>query len=451
MDKTDNSRLFPILASCWTLFLGMALIMLGNGLQASLLGVRAAMEDFGTTMTGVVMSGYFLGLIFGCKYVPLMVKRVGHIRIFGALASLASTSILMQAIFVDPIVWWFMRLVTGYSYAGLYIVAESWLNEASDNQTRGKVFSFYMLISFGGLGGGQLLLNAAPPSSFELFLIVSLLISLAVIPILVSASKAPQFEVMENTSIVMLYNVSPVGVVGILISGLVMGTVFGMGPVYATNTGMSVAQVSLFMGTIILGGFLFQYPLGWLSDVFGRSKIILLSTIAGACISFLAMQLAGGKNIDGLYPFVIATFGGFSLSLYALCSVHTNDYLTPIQMVAASGTMVLISAVGATLGSPVTAFFMERYGSSSFYGTISFTLILYAFFTFWRLTRQNRLEKEEQSSFVMMTASPLSASLTPDVELKDLEAAIKEEPEAIQSSFEELIKETDSTMDKKTE
>lgn len=450
MDKTDNIRLLPILAGCWALFLGMALIMLGNGLQASLLGVRAAMEDFGTTMTGVVMSGYFLGLIFGCKYVPLMVKKVGHIRIFGALASLASTAILMQAIFVDPLMWWVMRLVTGYSYAGLYIVAESWLNEASDNKTRGKVFSVYMLINFGGLGGGQLLLNAAPPSSFELFLIVSLLISLAVIPILVSASRAPQFEVMENTGIFMLYNVSPVGVVGILVSGLVMGTVFGMGPVYATDTGMSVAQVSLFMGTIILGGFLFQYPLGWLSDVFGRSKIILLSTIAGSAISLAATQLAGTENSGMLFPIVIGIFGGLALSLYALCSVHINDYLTPIQMVAASGTMVLLSAVGATLGSPVTAFFMERLGPNSFFGTISVTFLLFAFFTFWRLTRQDRLEKEEQSSFVVMTASPLSASLTPDVELKDLEAAINEEPEAIQSSFEELIKETESSVDEKS-
>ncbi len=451
MDKTDNIRLLPTLSNCWTLFLGMALIMLGNGLQASLLGVRAAMEDFGTTTTGVMMSGYFLGLIFGCKYVPFMVRHVGHIRIFGALASLASTSILIQAIFIDPLIWWVMRLVTGYSYAGLYIVAESWLNEASDNKSRGKVLSIYMLISFGGLGGGQLLLNAAPPSGFELFLIVSLLISLAVIPILVFSSRAPQFEVMENTSIIMLYNVSPVGVIGIVISGLIMGTIFGMGPVYATDTGMSVAQISFFMGTVILGGFLFQYPLGWLSDIFGRTKIILVSTIAGAFISILAMQLTGLKEFNILFPFVIAAFGGFTLSLYALCSVHTNDYLTPIQMVAASGTIVMLSSVGATIGSPVTAFFMELYGPDSFYGTITITLIFFAFFTFWRLTRQTRLEKEEQSNFVMMTASPLSASLTPDVELKDIEAAVKEEPEAIQSSFEELIKEVDNPEDKKAE
>ena len=203
-----------VISNCWALFLGMGLIMLGNGLQATLLGVRASMEDFGTIITGLVMSGYFLGLIAGCNIVPKMVGRVGHVRTFGALASLASTSILVQAIFVDPFVWWAMRILTGFSYAGLFIVAESWINEAADNGTRGKLLSFYMLVSLGGMAGGQMLLNLSDPTGFELFVLVSLLISLAVIPILLSRARAPQFDVLEKVGILQLSRVSPLGVFG---------------------------------------------------------------------------------------------------------------------------------------------------------------------------------------------------------------------------------------------
>ena len=190
--------MLSIISNSWALFLGMGLLMLGNGLQATLLGVRASIEDFGRTITGVVMSGYFIGLIAGCSIVPKIVNRVGHVRTFGALASLASTSILLQAIYVTPWFWWAMRFVTGFAYAGIYIVAESWINEASENGTRGKLLSFYMLVSLGGVAGGQMLLNIAPPSGFELFVLVSLLISLAVIPILLSTARAPQFDVMED-------------------------------------------------------------------------------------------------------------------------------------------------------------------------------------------------------------------------------------------------------------
>ncbi|HHK74763.1 MAG TPA: MFS transporter, partial [Rhizobiales bacterium] len=159
--------MFAVVSNSWALFLGLALIMLGNGLQGSLLGVRASIEGFGVTTTGIVMSGYYIGLLAGSSVVPKLVGHVGHVRSFGVLASLASSSVLVHAVFIDPVVWWLMRLVTGFSYAGLYIVAESWLNEASDNDTRGQLLSFYMLVSFVGLAGGQFMLNIADPSSYK--------------------------------------------------------------------------------------------------------------------------------------------------------------------------------------------------------------------------------------------------------------------------------------------
>lgn len=425
-----------IISNCWALFLGMGLIMLGNGLQATLLGVRASLEDFGTTITGLVMSGYFLGLIIGCNVVPKMVGRVGHVRTFGAMASLASTSILVQAFFIDPLIWWAMRIVTGLSYAGLYIVAESWINQAAHNGTRGKLLSFYMLVSLGGMAGGQLLLNLADPAGFELFVLVSLLISLAVIPILLSTARAPQFEVLDNVSILQLYRVSPLGVFGMFVTGMSIGTFYGMGAVYATEIGFSVKDVSFFMGILILGGFLCQYPLGWLSDTFGPRKIIFFSCTAGVIVSFIAMNSAG----QGVWYFIIvATVGGLAMPLYSLCVVHTNDYLTPTQMVAASGTLVLVSAIGAAVGSPLTALSMDLFGPQAFYGSIATMLGSVAVFALWRSSQRAEVDVEEQGGFVVMATSPLSVSLNADVDLHQIEEAFNEDADAIHSSFEDLV------------
>lgn len=437
-----------ILRNSWALFFGMGMIMLGNGLQGTLVALRASIEDFGTTVTGLVMSGYFIGLIAGCRIIPIIVGRVGHIRTFGALASLASTAILVQAIFVNPWIWWLMRLVTGFSYAGLFIVAESWLNEAADNKTRGKLLSLYMLVSLGGLAGGQFLLNLFPPSSFELFVLVSLLISLAVVPILLSVSKAPQFSILENISIVQLYRVSPLGVFGIFVVGLTYGAIVGMGAVYASDIGLSVKDISLFMGGLILGGFLFQYPLGWLSDTFDPIRVILLSSIVGAIISFVAMHYSP----EGPFLYLVATIiGGLVMPLYALCCVQINNYLTPTQMVAASGTIVLINAVGAAIGSPLTAFLMELFGSESFYGSIGGMLSVIGSFALWRYTQRSAVETEEQGDFVVMVGSPMTAALNPDVALDEIEVAAEEDAADIILSFEDLVSdlETEENLSQK--
>jgi len=433
-----------IISNCWALLLGMGLLMLGYGLQSTLIGVRASLEDFNTSTTGLIMSGYFIGLIIGCNFVPKIIGRVGHIRTFGALASLASTSILVQAVFVDPLVWFVMRFITGFSYAGLYIVAESWLNEAAENETRGQLLSFYMLITLGGTAGGQFLLNLSPPSGFGSFILVSLIVSLAVIPILLSATRAPQYNIMENTSIIQLYRVSPLGVFGMLMSGMAMGSIFGMGAVYATDVGMSVKEISLFMGTLILGGFLFQYPLGWISDRIGRRKVIIFCSIGGAAMSFFAMTASG---VGIMFYTVVAMVGGLTMPLYSLCGVHTNDYLTPTQMVAASGTLVLLSSTGAAVGSPLTAFVMDYFGPQAFYGSMGIMLSSIALFSLWRSTQRADMDAEDRGDFVVLATGPLSASLNPDVNLEEIEAAVDEDAEAIHSSLEELINDLENPDD----
>ncbi len=428
--------MFQVIANSWALFLGLGLIMLGNGLQGSLLGLRASLEGFGVTATGLVMSGYYIGLLIGATIVPKIVARVGHIRSFGAMASLASTSILVHVVIIDPWIWWTMRFVTGFAYAGLYIVAESWLNDASENQTRGQLLSFYMLISLGGMAGGQFLLNIASPSSYELFVLISVLVSIAVIPILLSVSKAPEFNTSESVGLLQLYRVSPLGVTGMLINGVVLGAIFGMGAVYAANVGLSVRQISFFMGSLVLGGAILQYPIGKLSDVFGRRQVIIGTCAAGVAAAFIAAGLEG--NGWRLY-LIIALIGGFSTPLYALCIAHTNDYLNPSQMVAASGTLVLTVSIGSSLGAPITAFAMETFGSQAFFHAIGISMALIGLFAIWRTTQRSALASGDTSDFVIMAPTPMSAALNPEFELEEIVTASETDAEAVQESFEALV------------
>ncbi len=429
-----------VISDSWALFLGLGLIMLGNGLQGSLLGLRASMEGFDVTTTGLVMSGYFIGLLAGAAIVPKFVARVGHIRSFGAMASLASTSILLHAVIIDPWVWWTMRFVTGVAYAGLYIVAESWLNDASENETRGQLLSFYMLISLGGMAGGQFMLNIASPSSYELFVLISVFVSIAVIPILLSVSRAPEFNTSETVSVIQLFKVSPLGVFGVGVNGVMMGAIFGMAAVYAAEIGLSVREISLFMGAIVLGGAFLQYPIGKASDVIGRRQVIIATCAAGVAVAVIAPGFAGQFMANSWSSYlVVALIGGLSTPLYALCTAHTNDYLNPSQMVAASGALVLTAAVGSSLGAPIAALAMDLVGPDGFFHTIAGAMALLCLYAIWRSLRRDAVAVEEMGDFVALAPTPMSAVMNPDIELEEIVTASDTDAEAVQESFAELV------------
>jgi MFS family permease len=384
----------------WALLVGIGLLLMGNGLQASLLGVRADIEDFGSTITGVMMSGYFVGFLFGSAWTPRAVQRVGHIRVFAALAALASIAILVHSLLVHPAVWALMRTVTGLCYAGLYIVAESWLNARSDNATRGRLLSLYMVISYVGMGGGHLTLNVADPSQHDLFMIVSLVISVAVLPILLSATKAPYSEAPRGISLRELYRVSPLGVVGTLATGIANGAVFTMGAVYARGEGLSVAEVSLFMVAVIAGGALFQWPVGKLSDHFDRRLVITGTTFAAAILAVIADRVAGLSDLWLLVA--VCAFGGMTLSLYSLCVAYTNDHLSSEQLIAASSGLVLANGIGAILGPSIAGIAMDLVGASGFFAWLFVVHAAIGVFGLWRMTRRPSPSAEDQGPYVAM-------------------------------------------------
>ena len=382
----------------WALLLGVGLLMLGNGLQSTLLGVRASEEGFGNAVTGLIMSGYFAGFFAGSLWTPQAVRRVGHVRVFAALASLASIAILLHALLVTPPVWVFMRFVTGLSYAGLYIVAESWLNDRSDNATRGRLLSLYLVISYLGMASGQLMLNAGSPENTQLFILVSVLISFAVVPILLSATRAPEHGAPRPVKLRELYRVSPLGTVATFATGVANGTVFGMGAVYARNSGLTLAEVSYFMTIVILGGAVLQWPIGKLSDRIDRRLVITGTTFAAAGVAAATQVFAGAS--DTLLLALAGLFGGLTLSMYSLCIAYVNDFLEADQMVAASSGLVMVLGAGAVLGPLSAGWVMDLVGVGGFFWDLAAVHAAIGVFAVWRMTQRASAPTDTQSPYV---------------------------------------------------
>ncbi len=386
-----------VVASSWALFLGFAILMLGDGLQGTLLAVRASLEAFPTAATGAIMSTFYVGFLGGSLTAPRIVERVGHIRTFAALASLASAAILIHSLFVTPLTWAALRLFSGFCFAGLYVVTESWLNDRATNQTRGQLLSIYMLITYLGVGAGQLLLNLADPREHALFILTSVLISVAVVPLLLSARPAPSFETVSRVSLRQLYRISPLGVVGAAGTGMATAAFFGMGPVYAQSIGLSVARISLFMSAAIAGCLLLQWPIGHHSDRLDRRGVLTVVTALAAAAAVLAIPAARESSLWLLV--LVAVFGGLSLPMYALCIAHANDFLEPEQMVAASGALVLASGVGAILGPVSASAVMTWFGADGFFWCLAVIHALLGLFAIYRMARRHARPIAEQSPF----------------------------------------------------
>jgi len=376
-DPDTPPTLREALTNTWPLLLGFALIMLGGGLQGTLLGLRASMENFPTLATGLMMSAYYVGFLLGSVATNYFVSRVGHIRVFAALASLASMIILLHSVAVDVALWGVLRFLSGICFAGVYIVAESWLNDRASNATRGRIFAVYMMISFAGLAVGQFLLNLADPMASTLFMLVSILVSLAAVPLVLSSRQGPSFARPVGLGFRVVFARSPMAVTGVLASGLASGAVFGMGAVYANAVGLSVAQTASFVAMPIIGAMLLQWPLGYLSDRIDRRRVIVLASICALLAALMAIFVTAGSS---LFYAAMVLLGGTTLPVYGIAASHLNDQLALEEMVAASSTLVLLSGVGAALGPVLVSLLMGGIGPSGFlwfFALVSTTLLVY--------------------------------------------------------------------------
>lgn len=374
------------LASSWAILLGFGILMLGDGLQGTLLAVRADLEGFSATQTGLVMSTFYAGFLLGSILTPRITMKVGHVRVFAAFAALSSAAILVHALVISVPAWMAMRLLSGFCFAGLYIVAESWLNDRVSNESRGTLLSLYMVVTYVGVGAGQLLLNLADPTQFQLFILVSILISIAVVPLLLSAGSPPAFRDSVSLGLLQLFRLTPLGLVSMFAVGLVTATFFALGPVYAQRIGLSIRDTSYFMAAAVTGTVLLQGPIGALSDRFDRRKVLTLVTIMSALGALICIP--AGQISRDLLLFAVALFGGFAFPLYSVCIAYTNDHLEPKQMIAASGALVLVSGLGAIAGPLLFAMIMDRFGNHALFWSIAAVHALTGLFALYRMLRR---------------------------------------------------------------
>lgn len=386
------------LVATWTLLLGMALLMLGAGLQGTLVGLRASLEGFPILLSGVVLAAYYFGYIGGSLITPALVSSVGHIRVFSALTSLASVLILLQGVFVAPLPWTLLRIASGFCFAGIYVVAESWLNDRVSNQHRGLLLSLYMLICYAGLGLGQLLLNVADPRSTILFILVSVLISLAMVPMALTASTAPEFSVPARVRLRDLFRRSPLGVAGVAMSGAVSGCLFTLGAVYTGRKGFSTLEVSLFMAAAILAACITQLPVGRISDRVDRRKVVVATCLLAAVGATGAWWIADLSRA-GFFA-LVAVYGGMSLTLYSLCLAHVNDQLPSHEMVGASSSLILLNGAGAFIGPIVVSAVMGALDNELFLPLLAGMHVVLALYALYRMGRRAPMPGEQKTPYV---------------------------------------------------
>jgi len=340
--------MFQTARSVSTLLLSYGLLAVANGLIGTLLGIRAIIEGYSAQVTGMIMTGQFIGLLLGAILAVRIVARVGHIRAFAAFASVMSVAALGHVLWVQPLVWFVLRIVTGFCMAGMIMVVESWLNERADNSNRGQIMALYMITHYMGTGLGQFLLPLADPAQFQLFTLVSIIYSIALVPVLLTKAAAPRPVARERAGFLQLWHNSPLGFVGAVSAGLNNSIIFALGAVFAKQIGLSLTQTSLFMASIIFGGMFLQWPVGRLSDRFDRRWILTAVALAASIASLWLAAVTGGA----LWRLYLAAglFGGASFTVYSQCIAHSNDFADPERRVQVSGGLLMAYASGAIIG-----------------------------------------------------------------------------------------------------
>ncbi len=404
-----------VIKTSWALLLGILLLMLGNGLQGTLLGIRGSLEGFTTFEMSLIMSAYFVGFFGGSKTAPELIRRVGHIRVFAALGSFISAVLILFPTITEPWAWMVLRFIIGFCFSGVYVVAESWLNNAAKNENRGKSLSLYLIVQMAGIVAAQGVIALGDPSGFVLFVIPSVLVSIAVAPILLSVNPTPTptptptpaFATAKAMTLRQLYVASPLGCVGIFLLGGVFSAQFGMGSVYATEAGLTVARISTFIATIYIGAMVLQYPIGWLSDRMDRRVLIFGVSAIGAVAALVGAALGSNYSILLGVAFLV---GGMSNPLYSLLLAYTNDYLEADDMAAASGGLIFISGMGAIAGPLITGWIMDLAGPGGFWLIIAVLMGALAAYAAYRMTQRPAVAVEDTGAYIALgpTVSPVA-------------------------------------------
>ena len=410
----------------WALFTGIGIIMIAHGLQIQVMGIRSVIEEFSVITTGIFMSSYFVGYFVGSKTTPALVSKVGHIRVFAAFASLASLSALIAVVYINPFMWTVSRFITGISLVSCYIVCESWLNDRASNKNRGQLLSAYMIVLYVGLAIGMLLLNLSSPMNYEPFILVSVLLSLALVPVLLTKRSAPKFKKIETISINELYKISPLGSISAFCTGIIHGAFFSLIAVYATKANFSLLETSILLFISTIFGVLGQWPIGYCSDKYARRTVIVLTTFGAALLSFCSILAANDpiENIYWLSEFdfkkllffiFVGLYSSLCLPLFSLNLAHTNDYVPKEKFVAAGGGLQLVFGFGAISGPLLCSLFMQIFELNGFFIFLIIIHIVIGCFGMYRMKiRQAVSNPDSTFTPVPATITPAGLELDPD-------------------------------------
>lgn len=397
--------MFRAVAAVSSLLLAAAILFAGNGLQGTLLSVRGNLEGFPTALIGLLMSAYFGGFILGCRFNPIFIKSVGHIRTFVALASIASAATLAHPLVVDVAAWAALRAVSGFCFAGLVMVLESWINERAHNANRGRILSVYRIVDLGATFAGNALLATASPQGFQLFALVSILVSLALVPVALTPIEAPKPIRTARLDLAKLYAVSPAAALGAPLVGLANAAFWAVGPVFAQESGFDQEGIALFMSSVIVGAALSQWPLGWLSDRVDRRYVMLGGALACVAAS-LALAQYGPNSADLLAALGFAV-GAFMIPMFGLTAAHANDHAAPEDAVATNGGLLLLHAGGSVVGATLGAWVMSLFGPPALFHYVAAVYAIFAAVCLFRMARRAApVEGKTPFAPVPKTASP---------------------------------------------
>ena len=376
------------------LLLTAGILIGGNGLQGTFIALRGIEEGFSTFVIGMVGTGYFIGFVLGCVYITKIMRAIGHIRAFSALAAIASAASIMMVLLIDPISWFLMRLVQGICFSGLFAVVESWLNARVTNATRARTLSVYRFVDLGSVTAAQYMIPLFGVSGIDLFAIIAMALSLSLVPISFADKSSPAPPKDVKFDIKVLWSVSPLATVGCIVIGLTNSSFRSLGPIYANGIGMSVTSIASFMSIGIFAGIVLQYPLGHYSDKLDRRVIILVSTIGALLASIFLAFLAGESDVANFIG--IFAFGAFALPLYSLCSAHANDHAAPGQHALVSAGTLFFWSVGAVVGPLFASFLMGAFGPHALFTYVIVVLTFFAAYTLARIRARDAVPTEER-------------------------------------------------------
>lgn len=394
--------------SIFSLLAATAILLLGSGLLGTLLGVRAGIENFSAALTGLIMSGYFVGYVIGSYRCPRLVRRVGHIRTFTALAAIAAACVIVHGLLVNPYVWWVLRVLTGICMVGMFLVVESWLNEQADSRRRGKVFAAYMSVNLLALGLGQFLFLIYGAEELAGFTLVALFLALALVPVAMTRVPEPRPVEVPHLRLRRLISISPLGTAGALFTGLGNGAFWGMAPLFGHDIGLSVGGVASFMAAVILGGAVLQWPIGHYSDRHDRRLVLAVVALAAAIAAALVV-LAARDQVPGLVVWAIL-FGGFSFSVYSLAVAHTNDHIGAGEVLEATQGLLLLNGIGAAVGPLIAGLLIEGFGPRTLFAYLAVAYGVLGLIALYRMRVSPAIPLQEQSEFVIMARTGVAVA-----------------------------------------